>query len=518
MNEVGTNIGKVHTLRQGEGLATVLHGDGGAYLANYWERRGVEKRAKFEEDKKNREASLAQFKAFKPEYWNKHTAEMTRHATAMRENYVGLLQLGIVDPYKSTDPRAQAFQKMTDEHRAMAQASGQMKSQFDQNRSLLNGADPTKYTAGSVGAQNEYFNRPLADIIKSGDQAPEMELQRPMMSTYSFWSERAKNLDAQMNGNPVTTQDRERFVDGILADPATSPEITRAYRSALKQMGPEARAEVESRAKSNGNSVLKQASIDDLQRYEKAKTPLDLDKEVSEAIGDIKPATYASTGPSGGSTGVNTKQLRTQTGQRARLLVDGDPRIMDIYEQRGIVPRADEDDDGEYRAKVVNHLAGRMYDMIPKSSAKTQTESGKADAERTDSGNLWLQDVKSGKGELDNEAAGRLVGSKWKDMNISEARVEPTQMGHRSLVIRFDTKVDPQMLKGKDGEDYEIVNVGLGSEIVLPLTADQPNDNLLLNMYYESYKESKIPYKGAQILPKPKLKDFKPSAHSGGDY
>lgn len=502
MDGVGTEQGMVHRQRQGTGLATVLQGDEAlnAYRQVYQteyatlERRNAERQAKAA-------AALAKLNAVNPEYFYKHKDEIQPAIDKLHNDGVNLLSSGVQDIFN--DPRARDWQKQYSEVMAMSRASQQVKEQFDGLRKVLVETNPDEYRPQDITAAMDYFDTPLSDIVKNGKTAPLLQKKRPFTDMNEFIG---KQMTAWQNATSIepTDKDINDFVNAMAKQPANTEKFVSGYGSKFAQLEPDEQKRVKDMASSAGREVWQQLAFEDAKRWQKTRTPLDIQKEFAQAAklaeGGIDYIEWAT--PSGFGKSPKKGSVDQSLSSSVNALFNSDPRWMTVFDKPGELPRLDGEDDGEYAVRVKKYLTEQIRPLVGIDTKSGQTEKGKEQKDLTKSRDMFLADIRSGDVSRMQDAANTLVGTTYVgNMKVEDATVFKQSDNAYWLELQVTTPLSVKDIKqqvvdetGTAVEDVQveerqgkkIVNIGLSPGAI--------ENQTLIRLHDNTFKQTGKPY------------------------
>ena len=279
-NGVGTDLGNVYKSKEGFGRAFILPEDDDALkalnflVANQAKQQAAAKKTKSDKEKaaKSKLKELSQ-----TEWWVKHDNELQGNMDKLLQLGSNLMAAGIKDPFSSTNPAAQQFQKEALRIQNRAQNSKQLKAMYNNTQQKIE-QNPKMYSPESIKSIDEYYNNNnLETIEETGAMPPRLKHIDPAFDMQKYYGTFASNLGAK-NEDPSDMDFRE--VIGIgLNDPANA-----GYKDALASqlddmMQPENKLQLD---------ALK-ATAEDL--------GLDPEKDLLQALGVTQLKSYFGTKP-----------------------------------------------------------------------------------------------------------------------------------------------------------------------------------------------------------------------------
>lgn len=489
MDGVGTDQGVVNRQRQGTGLATILQGDSAVdtyrqvYQNEYatLQRRDAERKAR-------KDASMAKLSAINPEYFYKHQDELQPAINKLHEDGAALLEQNI-DPFN--DPRARQWQKDYATVMAMSNASNQIKEQFTGLRKVLVETGPDEYRAQDISAAMDFFDLPLSQIVNEGLTAPMLQKKKPFTDMNEFVGKQMTEWQRATGAEPDDNAIAD-FIDASAKQPANTEKYIVGYGSKFNQLDPDEQKRVKDAATMNGREVWQQLAFEDAKRWQKTKTPLDIQKEFADAAAMAL-------------KGIGKKEVHTPTGwsskpvgkeeavaAAANITFNNDPRWMKVFDKEGELPRLKEETDGEYAVRVKKYLADQIRPFVGTNTEYGKTEKGEGDKKMIDSRNAFLEDIKSGDWRRMQGAANILVGTTYSgNMRVENATVTqgpdnfwldldlttPLSVKDVKEQIVSDTGVSSDSVTVEERQGHKVVTISLAPDAVENQTFIRLHDN-----------------------------------------
>ena len=499
MNEVGTQVGTVHNLRQGEGLATVLQGDRAMDTAErLFAYDMAERQRKDQELARKRDAAMLKLRSINPEFFYKHNAEKQKEQDKLMAIGAELIDGG-KDPFNGTDPRSVEFQKQYQRLMSMSQTSQQVKGYFDELQKKVLGSNPDDFDAESIYSATSVFDKPLADIMEKGFKPPVLQKKRAGLAVSEMITKNVAQWQQSRGGEPPTDTELEQFVNGIATDGGNLEKFVEGYGTKLAQLSkfdPDEAKRVSDSARASGREVWQQMAFEDAKRAQKRRERFDIAKDISEAA---RAATQAldevSTSNSTGFWSGPRKGSPEEVAKwQADLRFNSDERYMTDLDREGVLPRGKEESDVEYGVRVKKYLYDRILPGV-----KTETKSGRTsqgeDEQKAQKSRLdFLADIRSGDTVRMQDAANILVGTKYSaNMSIEDANVVAQGPGAYWLELEVTSPLSTDKIKEEfvqDGVSSEqvrienrqgkkIVNIGLAPGAVENQTLVRLLDNYM---------------------------------------
>lgn len=516
----GTDLGMINRQHQGTGLATILPNAGVEDDFKQWSLLEYQRKAarkKEMEDK--RDAFLKKLNAGFDDYWMKHSAEIGDAQSALLDQYAGLSEKGIVDPFASAKPEALEFQKNYMRTMRMVEASKQMKAAAGNMVSEIQ-KDPkgaSAFTPQSILAKEQLLDRPLSEIVEGGFSDTPLLRADPYVDAVNFWKPYVSVYEGTLNGASVTDAGIDDYVRTVLSNPDTQGSIQRTYVSRLAQMDPAEMQALELRANSANRDPLHQLAFEDAKRVSKRREPFNPYAAI-QAAGDKVDVDYRNvSGPQGASKRADKKDLDANVDIAVQAML-ADRSDWDTWTDGGKLRYDAADTPVERRRKLEKYLHGKVKAAVKLDESSTRTDKG----EEKQSGEKFLSYIKSGNLDKQEEAAGFLIGARlFNNFEVSEAHIvsSPEDNGEGTLELTLTTPLGIQLNKeDEDGlkdaaesEGFELVEKQGRRSLLLPLSKVEPNDNKLLRFHDLAMKKTGRRFEAREVAI-PKVGDLmKPS-------
>jgi hypothetical protein len=542
MIEVGGQAGYVHNQRQGTGLATVLPtGTNSEEFGIYTRKAMADKEAALKAKKAEADAAREALTKFNPDRWFKHETIIQPMMNDWIDKGAQMMAKG-QNPWRDVTPEAQAWRKQQLEIEGIANTSKQMKEMADKVRADVNGSDPGAYDLASLQAQAKYSDMDPRDVAKNGILPPPLIKARPMMDLQDFYGKTMAEVNQRRGDVPLNDADRWAIVDESMRNPTNKQTLMPSLQSALLIMPPKDRDALKARADALGKSEIEVLGYDQVKLHEKARKPFDLQEWIDSGVKEISVPYNDITGTKTSTKYVDNKEFDKIALEKAKIMFT-DPRALQGYEdllprpvglnqsdvkritdygmflpdaQLGpnvtdyralkdyekLLPRPESMNDTDYKALAISDLAKRMRNMKATEYKRSILPSAAGDEDKKTSGMQWLENIKSDKPELFNEATGYLLtaGAIVPGMKVDNAEVRATPDGIRDLVIW--TKGKENLMKVKE----EFMNEGVpddrinieqkGTSDILTIRITPDTENALLRMHDRAYDEMKTAYRG----------------------
>lgn len=486
---VGSNTGKVHTERQGTGLATVLNGDKAVDAYGRYVMYDAAKRQKADQDAQAKKAAaLAKLTSFAPEYFYKHKETIQPQLQSHIEKGADFLSRN-VDPFTSGDSSAIEWQKEHQRLQAIADMSKQVQDEYKAFRQDIDGKDPNDYTADSLQANLDFFETPIEEILSSGKKRPPLAKKTEWQDAFSFVG---KSMQDWTKSKAAPTPDEvEGFVTSLMSDPANQ-KYMQSYAIKLGQLPEEEQMKIKQAAKAAGISDVQQMAIDDANRWMKGKEPLDLMKVMSAA------ATYAESGVDYSdyqSSGVRSKQPKKGSVDQAAKNAASDlfnthPDFMTIFDRSGDLPRANEESDASYAARVKAYLTKGIKERMKIDTLYAKDDKRSGDDKLIETRNQFVKDMRSGDPALITSAMQLMTGTPLlsnSDLKIDNFYVFDHESGGWAVRIEFNGKGSSKEISNAFGApESQVSQSGDTRFLTIPLS-DQSVSNQLLSRLYDNY-------------------------------
>jgi len=512
MAVVGTEIGQVNNLNQGEGLATTF-GAGNRALDTYdqlsAEKRAVG-RAKEAQKQAQMDAGLKRMLDFNPDRWFKHEQVIKSELNNWQDQGSRLMSSGI-NPWTSTDPQSLDWRKKQIEIQGLAEASKQVKDAYVSVRGKIDGADPGKYTPASVVDWADYADTDIKDIVGKRLSPPLLMQTKPMLQLQDHFSKVVSAVNQTRNGNPLSEQDKWDIAKKSIDDPKSGSDLTDSFVAMFAQMDQQAKDDIRRRAQAAGVSEIEQLGKDYVDRYATERKPFQYGDWKADALKRVEVPYKEWQGTESFSKKVDKAELEKITNRVATDMFVNDERALQEYEK--VLPRKQGEMDGVYLDRAKKHLAQSLREETATNELAGQRESGKAKQDLDGSRVKWLDFIMSPDPEKYKEAAGYLfeTGDVMGNMTVADSSVEPASSGANMLpypVLRVKLKGNLELKDIKDqlgavGEAVTRVDQrGTETEFDLPIT--NQTENYLLSLHDKAFEQKKkSPFAGSFRETKP---------------
>lgn len=533
MAVVGTEIGQVHNLNQGEGLATTF-GAGNRALDTYdqlsAEKRAVG-RAKEAQKQAQMDAGLKRMLDFNPDRWFKHEqvikGELNNWMTEGSK-----LMAGGINPWTSTDPQSLEWRKKQIEIQGLAEGSKQVKDWWVSNRTKLDGAEPGKFTPASTVDAADYADMDIRDIVNNRVTPPLLMQTKPMLQLQDHFSKTVSAVNQTRNGNPLTEADKWDIAKKSIDDPKTGSDLTDSFRSMFAQMDQSSKDDVRRRAQANGVSEMQQLGKDYVDRYATERKPFDFGEWKADALNRIKVPYKEWRGSENFSKKVDKAELQRIASTVARDVFNNDDRALQEYEkvlpkgegevvgwgeQGGWMPRDSPyglvrkpgETDGSYKQRAVKHLTDQLISETATQEEAGQTASGREKQDYLVSQKIWREDIMSPDPKKNKEAIGFLMSAPgiFPGLTVQNGAIYEDVPGQRELKLYLAGNLeyaDVKKVMNRDGlmiEENQVEPRSTNTVITVPITFE--TENWLDRLHDHAFKDTKISYKGSGSETKP---------------
>lgn len=497
--------GNVHNQRHGTGKSYILGNQNLAIsaLTDLNKKKDLEAKAAAAAAAKKRVASDD------PEYYYRYHKDVQGQYDEMSKMYQDLSTAGVKDPYAGTDPVSQQFQQKAKKMQKMAAASMQLKDDYNKTRGQINKNGENHYTQDSILELDRFMNRPLDDIMNSGENFPRLIERNPFANSMKHW----QSLFKGKKGQKFEDQEIRDLVNLSLTEPEL--ELDNTYKSKLLYMSPEERLKLKELADENGVSMIGQMAYEDALKFAPKAKPFDRDKVITGMIGNIqKSLDTASSVKSDGTkwSGTVRKNIPSKISGRVRQTLISEPRLMKADLAAGLYEEGPTDK--ETMDNAVSYYKNEVPGMLKTQSDVNKTVRkggyGIPKEEFDASANEWLAHLKSGDEDYAYEAGRYLVGYKYpnqlvvEEVNFDEAsnslKLKLTGQAKEAKVKR--PKVDPDTgeleldFLGQPVMEETFETRSPEEEVTINLN-DGHDRELLMGMYDSSFfgYHKKTPYK-----------------------
>lgn len=486
---VGTNIGEVHQpLHQGVGLATVLTGD---KAIDTYGRVAVWDKAKRDEidaaARRKREEALTAIR--NTEAFYKHDDEISNEANSLID-YAAAEEAAGRNPFQSKE-----FLKRSADLRRKSQYSMQIKDQYKKLMDDLNAENPDDFTAASVSAAKSYFDMPLSEIVEKGLTMPILEKKSPWVNAYVEVGKAMQQL-MQTNGQNPSDQDVMGFIKSYIAEPASSGVI-KSYATKYSQLEKSEQTAIEDRARTSGVTIPAIMAFDDAVRFRKGQEPMDYLKEIKDAValaeGGIDYKKWGTTSARGTkATGVDDS-VKTAVDTLFNRRSDW----MTYYDRNGELPRATNETDVSYAARVKALMASKIKPLIGLDTGYETTGKAEGEQEVATSQRHFIEDMKSGDPVRSQAAANFLIGTNvFGNLDIEQANIVSTPGGY-ALQMSLSTPMSLAEVKqevidagGSTSEDVVVEERQGRKEITIGLGKDDIVNQRLIRLHDATIKST----------------------------
>lgn len=545
MYQVGTNIGNVHPpLRQGEGFATVVKDDKtDDYAVKYAQLRKAAKDKDLADRAAKRNDALKKLQAATPDFFYAHQKEVGAAYDDMMAKGLAAMKAGSNDPFNGTSDADIEFQKAAAKVGQMSKFSTQIRDQYKAFQQDIQAKGPDFFDPTTITQSQDYFfGKSLADHMESPTTAPTVQQRKPLQNSIELASGWAGKLQAgtQKDGTVDPNTARE-VIRTAFRDPESGKGIMSTFSMALKGYTEEERAALEAEALQNGLSAPEMYALKTTQAFLKSPAPYSVNDALK--VGDqlFTPTTTEWRGSESFSKRTDAAKSLQSATSVARGILHDDPRALQAFASLYKLKHDPNETEAEFFNEVQSALAQDLYARAPKDRMAGQTSEGKGNKDLELSTERWLQDMKSGRREFAQEAAGVLSGMKFygnlfveKAETIPGAAIEwPDEIvsnlapGEREkadwLRLRLKTPVGTQISKeevvGQMGQEMadkiEVIEKQGESEVFINLDKLEPTDQFLRTLYQSSHKQTGTLYKGPGWTSKGKIQDLlKPASPS----
>lgn len=545
MYQVGTNIGNVHPpLRQGEGLATVVKDDKtDDYAVKYAQLRRAAKDKDLADRTAKRTEALKKMQTATPDFFYAHQKEVGAAYDDMMAKGLAALKSGSNDPFNGTSDADIEFQKAAAKVGQMSKFSTQIRDQYKAFQQDIQAKGPDFFDPGTITQSQDYFfGKSLADHMDNPTTAPTVQQRKPLQNSIELAAGWAGKLQSgAAKGGAVDPNTAREVVRSAFRDPESGQGIMSTFSLALKGYTEEERAALEAEALQNGLSAPEMYALKTTQAFLKSPEAYSVNDALKAGDQLFTPTTTEWRGSESFSKRVDPAKSLQSANSVARGILHDDPRALQAFASLYKLKHDPSETEAEFFQEVQAALAQDLYTRAPKDKMAGQSSEGKGNKDLELSTERWLQDMKSGKREFAQEAAGVLSGMKFygnlfveKAETIPGSAIEwPDEIvsnlapGEREradyLRLRLKTPVGTQISKqevvnqmGQEMEDkIEVIEKQGESEVFINLDKLEPTDQFLRTLYQTSHKQSGVLYKGPGWTSKGKIQDLlKPASPS----
>lgn len=495
MNGVGTDIGYTHKQRQGTGLATILPDDHFAarsYIAGQAARGEQLRQAAAAQDEARRKML-----EFNPDRWFKHEMQIRGKMNEWVDKGSALLAKNI-NPSTGLDEESRQWRNEKARIEALANQSQQMQKMFEATRGKIDGSEADKYDPEAIGNMYNYFNADLEKVVDGGILPPPLLQRKPGLNLQTEWVGRMKDLGDRTGKGELKEGERWEFIRESVG---ARPELTESASSYLMNLPQAAQDEYRNRSEQSGKSPLELVHYDFLTRYEKKPEPIDLNKYIQSGADSID-VPYASwQNPDKFGTAVDSKEMKRIADNKATLMLANNPEA--LYAYRSLLPMKDNESEGVYRARAIGDLSKRLNQLKATQTKSGITAQGQDKKDIQESGQRWLQDMRSGDSDRHMEAAGYLFQTPgiMGGYNVETALVQ--DMGDKGRYLVLTLAGDPQLKEvkekmvdemGRPTEFSKFMTENTEGNLVVPLNNE--SENALLKLHDRSFNTTKNAYRG----------------------
>lgn len=526
MYQVGTQAGNVHPpLSQGVGFATVLTGgNADDYAVKYGMLRKQARDKALADRAAARNSALAKMTSAVPDFFYAHQKEIGSAVDDMMAKGQAAMRAGAIDPYSSTDPASIEFQKAAAQVAEMGKFSAQIKDQYKAFQQDIQAKGPDYFDPNTLTqSQSYFFDRTLGDHMANPTTAPLVQQRKPLQNSIELASGWAGKLStgAPKDGavDPKTARETIR---AAFRDPESGPNVLLTFSTALKGYSDDERAALENEALQNGLSAPEMYALKTTQAFLKSPAPYSVNDALANGDKLFEPSTKEWHGAESFSKGVDQGASLKSANSVARGILHDDPRALSSFAALYKLKQDPAQTEAEFFDDVQHAMAQDLYARAKKvrESGVTSEGQGKKDLEL--STDRWLQDMKSGKRELAQEAAGVLSGvklygnlfvEKAQTIGFNEAEwpegldfdMKPGEMD-KAKILRLKLKTpmgvqldkdEVQGLMGAEGPGkVEVMQKQGETEVYINLDKLEPTDQLLRTLYQSGHKQTGVLYKG----------------------
>ena len=445
-------MARAHNLNQGQGYATVIdQRNTASYVLN---RKDRLERQRLADEAKRRKASQAAFKDYDPEYFYAHDKELSAKVDNVVNKGKMLMNSGIDNPWTSTDPRAQSFQREAKETQRIAETSIQMKEHFVKQKAIYDNPEKRAKIKNWQEVMDFYHNTSPSDVIKNGTPFPSVQFKNPGFDTVGEFNKVVKDWQAVNKGKVMSSADADQIAKEIVANPAYQEEgsLLGAMGQQLAELGSEDKKKYKNRAEKNGTDPLFEFTKHKVMDY--SGTRINLAEEMANSARKIKMSEYEKEEGGRRKSGTYleneeevvaaavTSKLSEYSGQVERDVSEG------LYGDPDGSIKENMDAAKEYYSKIFKNALHKKHKDV-------KVGSGDGSEEFEMSENKWYEDLKSANSLVSGHAANFLVGS--------EDLFEKTKVLGASVIKSEDIAgsvlfegVGPALEKG---EPYLIVDI-----------------------------------------------------------
>lgn len=417
---VGTELGNVHNLQQGQGYATVVNQNALLEDALYQKKAGLlDKQAKKKE-------AIEDFGSFDPKAFYPDQKEIETIRNGVLDEFVRLQEKGIDNPFKATDPESRALQRTAKWGLAVGEVSKKKEEKYFEFVALLGNEEKAKKIKNADQIKTWFYETSPTKIVNEGIQFPEVEFYEPAIETLGPTYKLSKTwVDA--NGRPPSRDEAVEYAKQAMEDPSlNAPDgYVRGMTQMYNELMPEDKQKYIAKAKSKANGTLKdQVSFFMADRiYDAAGGEVDLGALMAEDAGKLNVSgsgneaganwTYVKGGEKEYATKRVNSMLKSNIGQ-----IERDVEKKKLYGSIDNTPEQNFEKAFEHYYPI--YLANIKRDFDP---ANADAGAGK-DAESEAGFNRWLYNLTYGDEFEKQDASNFVWGSKSGDAGtVSAAKV-----------------------------------------------------------------------------------------------
>jgi hypothetical protein len=350
------------------------------------------------------------------EFWFRHNQEIQKELDSAF-NMAAEIQAAGGDPFGGNDPASQEFQKRATGLTAKSVYSKQLREQWTDFQTAVNGQNQNKsYTADSIKAVEEYYSKPLEELMSGNVEPPKLIMEGSDFHILQYDTELSKGLKAS-GKDEYSDQDVWNFSAQSMQD----PKVAEAVSSQLASL-PQASYDILKNIASNSG-----VSPEVYMRYNQLRPHLLTGTENFdfEAVEKIDTPYSKSDIESGDKTvssmGINKKKARALAELTARsnsMYVQAGVKA-GRFEQFGGGPAASFDDNVKAATEFIYQKLVNQADSAYGLSEDEDGRYGGASRKEYEQNRIeWLQDIKSGDSTRMKNAAGYLGGLKLEDGSL----------------------------------------------------------------------------------------------------
>lgn len=348
------------------------------------------------------------------DFWFRHNKEMQDQVDQLFNMSADIEKAG-TNPFGGNDPASQEFQKRVAKMEAASKYSQQLKEQWgDFQKAVAGQNENKKYTQESINAIEEYYSKPLEELMSGNVEPPKLVLEGSDFHILQYDTDLSKGLAAS-GKKEFNDQDVWNFASQSLQD----EKVMEAISSQLSQM-PEESYDLLKNMSSNAG-VSPEVYI----RYNQLRPHLlsgkeNFDFEDVESKMDIPYRSYSV------ESGDVTKSGKGIDKNKARALAELMVRSDTAYVQAGIKSGRFNQFGGGPTASFEDNVKAAIEFNYQRMVSSAESRYGLAEDEesmyggssRTDyqeSRQRWLEDMRSGNAARMQNAAGYITGVKLED-------------------------------------------------------------------------------------------------------